>query len=212
MAEKSKTDKKVDEEAPNAEQAGPEAEAVEKIIRKHVGYSMVAGALPVPLIDIVAVTAIQMDMLKQLATVYRVDFSEERGKSIVSSIMGATFGTVAGRFGASLVKAVPGIGMLLGIGSQVVFAGASTYALGKVFQSHFEENGTFFNLNMDSMKEKFRGFMDKGSRVARDMRRKRSEEDVFATIEKLKDLKDKGAVTEDEFEKTKKDLLEKLTE
>lgn len=76
--------------------------------------------------------------------------------------MGATPGSIIGRTGASALKAIPGIGTILGIGSQVVFAGASTYALGKVFQSHFDENGNLFNLNVDKMKDRFKGFMDNG--------------------------------------------------
>ncbi|MBD3425699.1 MAG: hypothetical protein GF409_00550 [Candidatus Omnitrophica bacterium] len=56
--------------------------------------------------------------------------------------------------GASEARAVPGIGTLLGIGSQVILAGASTYALGKVFQYRFENDGTLYNFYVDEMKEK----------------------------------------------------------
>ena len=95
----------------------------EKIVMNHVRYSMVAGAMPFPLVDIVAVSAIQVDMIKQLADLYGVDYSQERGKSLTSSIVGATFGNFLGRAGASLLKFIPGIGTILGIGSQVLFAG-----------------------------------------------------------------------------------------
>lgn len=190
----------------------PTDEAVEKIIRRHVGFSMVAGAIPAPIVDIVIVTAIQMDMIRQLAGVYGVDYNEERGKSISASIMGATAGTLVGRVGASVVKAIPVVGWLLGIGSQVIFSGASTYALGKVFQSHFKKDGTMFDFNTDKMKDRFASFFERGKKVAENMRDKPSEDDIVATIEKLKELKDKGAISEDEFESSKKDLLDKLTQ
>ena len=198
-------------EAEEQEKAKPSGEQIEQMIRQHVGFSMVAGALPLPLIDVIAITAIQIDMLKQLAKEYNVDFSEERGKSIVASIMGATLGTFLGRVGASAVKAVPGIGWLLGIGSQVILAGASTYAIGKAFQSHFEENGTFFNVDLDKMKAQFRSLFEKGKDVAEKMKNDQSEDEIMATIEKLKKLKDSGAITEKEFESSKKELLDKLT-
>jgi uncharacterized protein (DUF697 family) len=184
----------------------------DSIITQHVKFSMIAGAIPFPIVDIVAVTAIQMDMLKQLAATYGVDFNVERGKSLATSIMGATLGSFIGRLGASALKAIPGIGTLLGIGSQVVFAGASTFALGKVFQDHFESNGDLLTINLEEMKKQFEAFLKKGKEFAENLKGKQKEEDVFATIEKLKDLKDKGVITEKEFESTKKELLGKLSE
>ncbi len=52
------------------------------------------------------------------------------------------------RTGGSAVKAVPWIGTLHGIGSQRILSGSSTYALGKVFQFHFENNGTDYNFDV----------------------------------------------------------------
>lgn len=229
MAEKKKSEtaeEQKPEEAASEEQADdeqkneageesrtkPNAEAVEKVIRTHVGYSLVGGLLPVPLLDIVVITAVQIDMIKQLAAAYGVDFNEERGKSIIGSIMGATAGNFLGRVGASVLKSIPGVGTLLGVGSQVVLAGASTYAVGKAFQAHFEEDGSMFNVNLDKMRDRFREFMEKGKSVAADMQRKGKDEDVFSRIEKLKALRDSGAITEEEFEKTKADLLARLSE
>ena len=42
------------------------------------------------------------------------------------------------------------------------------------------------------------------------MRKKPDKEDIFATIEKLNELKESGAISDEEFEKTKTDLLKKL--
>ena len=43
------------------------AKTADEIIRSHVLWALGAGLMPVPLFDIAAVTAVQMDMLKQLA-------------------------------------------------------------------------------------------------------------------------------------------------
>jgi uncharacterized protein (DUF697 family) len=183
----------------------------EQIILNHVGFSMVAGAIPIPIVDIVAVSAIQMDMLVQLAKEYEVDFNLERGKSLASSVMGAGLGSFLGRLGASAVKSVPGLGTILGIGSQVILAGASTYALGKVFDAHFSSNGNMLNINVEEMQKQFDSLLQKGKDVAEGIRKKESEDDVMATIEKLKALKDKGAISNEEFAAAKKDLLAKVT-
>ena len=205
MAEEKKDVQSVKEEEKALQQRS------DSIITQHVTFSMIAGAIPFPLVDIAAVTAIQMDMLKQLAATYGIDFNVERGKSLATSIMGATLGSFIGRLGASALKAIPGIGTLLGIGSQVVFAGASTFALGKVFQAHFESNGNLLTIDLDEMKKQFEAFLKKGKKFAENLKGKQKEEDVFATIEKLKELKDKGVITEKEFESTKKELLGKIS-
>ena len=61
-----------------------------RIIERHITYSMIAGALPLPFADIVAVTAMQISMIQELAKFYEIDFtlptaliigSEEKGIS-----------------------------------------------------------------------------------------------------------------------------------
>lgn len=181
------------------------------IINNHMGFAMVAGAIPVPVVDLIAVTAIQMDMLQQLAGLYEVDFNTERGKSLASALFGTAIGTKIARMGASAVKSIPGIGTILGIGSQVILAGATTFALGKIFQSHFQNKGTLFDFNVESMKAKFDDFLNIGKEEAEKKTTKSSDE-VMATIEKLKGLMDKGVVTKEEFESAKTELLKKLQE
>ena len=201
-------------EQPKREESKKEVQPApntEQIILNHVGFGMVAGAIPLPIVDIVAVTAIQMDMLSQLAKAYKVDFNLERGKSLASSIMGAGIGSFLGRVGASAVKAVPAIGTILGIGSQVVLAGASTYALGKIFDAHFSGNGTLLNVDIEEMRKQFESWLPKGKQVAEEAQRAESEDSVMATIEKLKTLKDKGVISDEEFKSAKKDLLAKVT-
>ena len=183
----------------------------EQIILTHVGFGMVAGAIPLPIVDVVAITAIQMEMLVQLAKVYKVDFNLERGKSLATSVIGASFGSFLGRVGASAVKAVPAVGTILGIGSQVVMAGASTYALGKVFDAHFSGNGTLLDIDLEKMRKDFESWLQKGKEVAEKAQKKASEDEVMATLEKLKTLKDKGVISNEEFQAAKKSLLAKVT-
>jgi len=183
----------------------------DSIISTHLGFAMAAGAIPVPYVDIIAVTAVQVDMLQQLANLYEIDFNNERGKSLISALIGSSIGSTLGRIGASAVKSIPGIGTILGIGSQVILSGAATFAVGKIFQSHFQSNGNLFNFNLEVMKEKFDEFLNIGKKVAEDKQKESSEDDIFATIEKLKGLMDKGIISKDEFEKSKKELLQKIS-
>ncbi len=181
-------------------------EKIEKIIHSHVIYSMTAGAIPIPLADIAAVTAIQLDMIRQIAGEYGAEYDNDSGKSLVSSLAGATLA----RLGASMVKAIPGVGTVLGIGTQIMLSGAATYALGKVFDAHFSNRGSIFDFNTDKMKEKYNEFLEKGKEVAGKLKKDSRSEDIPGTLEKLKKLKDSGAITEEEYEETKKKLLQKM--
>ena len=168
---------------------------------------MTAGAIPIPLVDFVAISAIQPDMIKQIAEFYSADYDANKGKSLASSLAGTSFAKI----GASIIKGIPGVGTAVGISAQILLAGASTYALGKVFESHFSGNNTLNDFNMDTMKKKYNDLLDKGKEFAEGLKSNLGSDDVFETIEKLKKLKDSGVITEDDFEKTKKELLRKIS-
>ena len=63
---------------------------------------------------------------------------------------------------ASVVKAIPLLGTLVGGVSWLALAGASTYAVGKVFIQHFESGGTLLTLDpekvMDYYREQLHGY------------------------------------------------------
>ncbi len=191
----------------------------ETIIRNHVVMSMGAGVIPIMLVDIVAVTALQVDMVRQLCKVYEIDFEETRGKALITSITASTIARAGAR---SLVKALPGIGWMIGGVTVSLFAGASTYGLGKAFQKHLAAGGTLFNLDVSALKQSYRDLFEKGKDIVKDW--KKNEEgspsdemvpDVNATdatdrMRELADWREKGILTEEEFQRLKKALLDQL--
>ena len=91
----------------------------DRIVKQHVVWAMGAGLIPVPVLDFAAVTGIQIDLLSRLARVYGVDHEGSSGKRFVVALTGTTFA----RFGASLVKAIPGVGTVLGGVSMSIMSG-----------------------------------------------------------------------------------------
>ena len=209
------------------------ARHADTIIRNHVIWSMGAGFIPVLIADIFAVSALQLDMIRQMCRVYDIDFSETQGKAIVTSLTSSTLA----RLGAgSLVKMIPGIGSLLGGATVSVFAGASTYALGEVFKKHFESGGTILDFDPARLRKMYKEKFEKGKNVAKEWQKEAEEEgeidvptteetpvspapekevgkDQFDVLEKLKELgqlRDQGVITEEEFEKMKKAFIKKL--
>ncbi len=140
----------------------------ETIVRNHILFSMGAGAIPVPVADILAVSASQLDMIRQLCKVYDVDFHETQGKAIVSSLTTATLA----RLGAgSLAKMIPFVGSVVGSVANAILSGASTYALGQVFKVHFETGGTVLDFDPDRLKKMYREQFEKGKKVAEELRK-----------------------------------------
>jgi uncharacterized protein (DUF697 family) len=179
----------------------------ERIINEHILWSMGAGLVPVPLLDIAAVSAIQLDMLKQLCTHYEVKYSESEGKVFLSALTGS----IAAKIGANALKLIPGIGSVIGGISMSIVSGASTYALGQVAINHFEHNGTFTNFDLDAAKRAFEGHFERGKEVASKMKdNKAASGDVFEKLEKAKAARDKGVISDDDFEAIKKRLLDEV--
>lgn len=174
------------------------------IIKKNVIWASAAGAVPIPLIDIAAVTSVQLDMLKSLCYAHDVAYSSVKGKALISSISGS----LIARYWASLIKTVPGIGSWLGIFSMSIMSGASTYALGKVFEKYLKEEGSLDKIDKEEAQKMFRREFRKGRSYAKWI--KQEEQDVFAKLEKLGALKEKGIITEEEFDAKKKTLLERI--
>ena len=48
------------------------------VIKNHMIWSMGAGFIPVPFADFFAVSAIQLDMIRQLSKLYEIDFAETK--------------------------------------------------------------------------------------------------------------------------------------
>jgi len=179
----------------------------ETIIRSHVLWAMGGGLIPIPLVDFAAVTAIQLEMLQQLARLYGVEYSRSTGKTFVSALTGTTFA----RLGASFIKAIPGFGTLLGGASMSIASGASTYAVGQVAINHFDKSGTLDNFVEAQVKDVYDSAFERGKSYVSDLKDKQDDaKGVYESLEQLGKLKEQGILTEEEFQAKKQELLKRL--
>ncbi|MFA7406122.1 MAG: DUF697 domain-containing protein, partial [Pelobacteraceae bacterium] len=79
------------------------------LVRTYSAWGAGAGLVPIPVVDVVAMTAVQMAMLKKLAALYDIPFSEQCSKSAVAALIG---GLNAGYLGGSALKMFPVFGVL----------------------------------------------------------------------------------------------------
>ena len=136
-------------------------------VKNHMLASMATGLIPIPIVDFVALTGIQLNMLHSLGKQYDVPFSNNVGKSILSSLLGGLIPVNLGKWAAgSLAKLIPIGGTAAGMVSTAIFGGASTYAVGKVFIQHFESGGTFLTFDPNKVREHFAAEFAKGKEEA----------------------------------------------
>lgn len=141
-----------------------------KVVKKYMLWSLGAGLIPVPLLDIATVTGVQMKMISEISKVYGVEFKESRAKNSVSALFSSVsantfaYGTVG-----SAIKSIPVFGTLVGSVTMPFFSGAFAYALGSVFINHFENGGTFLDFDSDKVKTQFGEMFRKGKTVAKDL-------------------------------------------
>ncbi|MEI6205670.1 MAG: DUF697 domain-containing protein [Desulfuromonadales bacterium] len=145
-------------------------ERLEKIAKNHILASMGVGLIPFPLVDMVALTGIQLDMIKKLSAEYDIPFKQDAAKSIISSLIGGFLPAYLGRTIASLVKFVPVIGHTTSAVTMPAISGASTYAIYKVFVQHYESGGTILDLDPAKVKSYFAEQFTKGKKVVTDLR------------------------------------------
>jgi uncharacterized protein (DUF697 family) len=134
--------------SPSAERQHRDAHAAKrralakKIIDRHRNYAALGGLVPLPVVSIASLTAINMRMVQALSKLYSVPFQRDRTRSLIVGIVGgavpAGLGTAAS---STLMFVIPG-GLLVGIGVSAISAAALTRGIGMVFVEGFESGTT----------------------------------------------------------------------
>ena len=140
--------------------------AAEAVVNKYLPWSMGVGFVPSPILIVAGVTGIQLKMLSEIAKVYGVPFAENRAKSIVVSLLGALAPGALGGVVGGLVASIPFIGAWLLPATRPLLAGASTYAVGKIFVQHFESGGNFLTFDSVQAKKLFAERFEEGKAQA----------------------------------------------
>jgi uncharacterized protein (DUF697 family) len=151
----------------------PKSIQASKIVKANMLWAIGSALLPVPFVDVAGVAAVQIKMLSEMSYVYGLRFSENRARSLIASLAGSVGATaVASAPLASMIKILPVVGSLSGMLTLPVIAGASTYAVGRVFIAHFESGGTFLDFDAEKMKKHFVSEFEKGQKVSEDIKDK----------------------------------------
>jgi len=144
---------------------------LDKILNQHIILTGAAGLIPAPILDLASISAIQANMIKEISNHYGVEFKENLCRNIIGALVTGTGAVALGTgVAVSLMKSIPVLGTIGGMFTMPIIAGASTYALGKIFIEHFEKGGTLLDFKPEKAKERFKKEYQEGKKVAADLK------------------------------------------
>jgi uncharacterized protein (DUF697 family) len=145
--------------------AGNKTELAYKITHRYTLWSMGAGLIPIPWLDVGALAGVQLKMVHNLAEHYQIPFSQELGRSIITALVGTISADYLRRSTFnSLIKSIPIIGFIGSI-SMPIYSGAISYAIGRIFVQHFESGGTLLTFDPQKVKDYFKKLFKEGQKV-----------------------------------------------
>ncbi len=138
------------------------ADAARAVVDKYAKWSFAVGFIPVPGLDLLALTGTHMKMLHEIAKVYGLSYSNNKIRSTLSALISGSFPQTVGRAGmSSMLKGIPVFGTAISLVTMPVTAAASTYAVGTVFVKHFESGGSLLSVDIKAMTTQVKGYAAK---------------------------------------------------
>lgn len=134
----------------------------DRLIKNYAVGSAAVGLIPVPVFDLLGLTALQLKMVNELADLFKVPFGGNLVRSLIGTMIGWTLGSSLWFPLASLIKAIPGIGSLAGGASAAALSYGMTYAMGKVFAEHFAAGGTILTFNPIAVRDYYEQQVEQG--------------------------------------------------
>lgn len=131
-------------------------EKLEKIINNSVYASMGIGVLLLPVFSLVSVTAIQLNMVRNIAKLYGVEFKQDFAKKVITAVIGAGVPVLGTGPVEYAVLHIPVFGTAFAFATMPALNGMSTLAVGRMFVNHFESGGNLVSASIDTMKEDFK--------------------------------------------------------
>ena len=147
----------------------------ENCIKNHVLLAVGIGLIPSATVDIVGIAAIEVNLIRALAEIYRFPTPH---KLVAAKILISVAGSIGPVYLASHLpgsfKSVPLLGHALYVGFLSLSGGAAVYAVGKLFQEHYESGGTFLSSENLHIQNAFERYFAEGKTAAVDFARERT--------------------------------------
>jgi uncharacterized protein (DUF697 family) len=142
---------------PEHESSAARLAQAHRLIQNHEIAAGGLGLIPIPLLDLATVTAVQFRMVRRLAHLYGVDFPPQRVRVLLPTLLGTGVSIAGGKGLLALVtRNLPGFGAVIKPLTVPAASVAATRAVGFVFLQHFETGGTLLDLDPAHLRARFR--------------------------------------------------------
>jgi len=125
------------------------ARRANKAIRRWCGLSAAYGVIPIPGVELAAVSTSQLLMLREIAREHDIEFSWRRGNLIIATLLGGVASCASMILLARIVSPLASVASLAGLNSTM------TYLLGQKFSAHIAEGGTLDDFDVTSVAREF---------------------------------------------------------
>lgn len=144
----------------------PSFKEMDRIVKRHMAAAFATRVVPIPFLDMAAMTGAQLSLVSKIADLYGVPFSKNRARIIIGALVAGTVPAYAAPAFAGLLKTIPAAGTVLGMVSMPILSAASAYAIGHLFIEHFESGGTLLTFDAKRAGTRFTDLFKKGREVA----------------------------------------------
>jgi len=117
----------------------------DEVIRRWCALSAVSGIIPVPGVELAAVSTSQLLMLREIAAAHGVAFSWKKGNLLIIGFLGGAASGTSMMLLSKFVAPMTSVVSLAGLNSSM------TYVLGKRFSAHLRRGGTLDNFDIASV-------------------------------------------------------------
>ena len=144
----------------------PKPISILELIVEYAKKAAKAAAIPLPIGDIMAVTDVQMSMLKEISTRKSVPFSSSAANAVITGLapIQSSWSTVS-----SAIKFFPYLGTVAGMVSGAYAHAVTTYAIGYTILDHFNAGGNLTNFVASKYKSKYDAHYKVGQEMLKGM-------------------------------------------
>jgi uncharacterized protein (DUF697 family) len=133
------------------------------MITRHSALAGAAAMTPFFLADSLAVSAVQLEMLRGLARVHGRESTERELSAMIAAVSGGMLNFFIARTGPAMAfkaatLAIPVVGPFLRFGAGPAIVAAYTWALGEAFHRHFAAGGHPHDFKVERFREVVRDF------------------------------------------------------
>ncbi|TXF84246.1 DUF697 domain-containing protein [Neolewinella aurantiaca] len=108
------------------------------IIRRYALFSTASGLIPFIGLDVLAATAIQTKMVKDLADIYGYDIDDQLLRTIINTGITSVGGRILTQIAGSLAETVTPLKMFVNGATQAAVSGFLTLEIGNIYKSKME--------------------------------------------------------------------------